>query len=143
MVLPQFMVLMREAVLSRSPLCSEDVVNRLTEMKRGSAGGGGNIVLKLNYATSAFGSVMVQILTKNSKNSKAVEVLQSKTMYGDDLHEIVVWDNPDGASRSLDDLILQQKGSGYALLLKFNLEDADVFAWAFAIVTSEKTRGTL
>ena len=86
---------------------------------------------------------MVQILTKNSKNSKPVEVLQSKTMYGDDLHEIVVWDNPDGASRSLDDLILQQKGSGYALLLKFNLEDADVFAWAFDIVTSEKTRGTL
>ena len=131
------------SVVTKPVVFSEDVVNRLTEMKRGSAGGGGNIVLKLNYATSAFGSVMVQILTKNSKNSKAVEVLQSKTLYGDDLHEIVVWDNPDGASRSLDDLILQQKGSGYALLLKFNLEDADVFAWAFDIVTSEKTRGTL
>ena len=119
---------------------SEDVVNRLMEINRGSTGGVGKVVLELNYATSAFGSVMVQLLKTDGAGGKVVEVLQSKTMYGDDLNERVTWDNPHGASRSIDNLILQQKRSGYTIFLKFNLEDADVFAWKFDIVKTDSTR---
>ena len=51
---------------------SEDVVNRLAEINRGSAYGGGNVILKLNYATCIWlcNGSNINKITK----SKAVEV---------------------------------------------------------------------
>ena len=106
------------------------------------------LVLKINYATSAFGSIMIELLkseskaTNNDDNGKSssddvTKLLQSKTMYGDDLEEIVIWEKTKegsgGGGDDIKDIILNSKKSGHMLFLKFNLEDADVFAWKFDV----------
>ena len=107
--------------------------------KMASADDKSKLVLKINYATSAFGSIMIELLkseskaiTNNDDNGKSAsddvtKLLQSKTMYGDDLEEIVIWEKTKegsgggGGNDDIKDIILNSKKSGHMLFLKFNL----------------------
>ena len=92
--------------------------------------------MKLNFATSAFGIVRVDLLYKPVvTDESAAIVLSSRDMYGDSLEEEVVWQ----ASRPLDDsnlpnfhdtiLATNKNGDAGVFFFQFHLTDADVFAW--------------
>jgi hypothetical protein len=78
--------------------------------------------LLLNYATSAAGAVQVEIQDKHGHAIEGFTLNDMPPLYGDDLEETVVW------KHSSDVRVLE----GQTILLRFVLQDADVFAFRFA-----------
>lgn len=78
--------------------------------------------LMINYATSAAGSVQVEVQDETGKALAGYELANAKIMYGDELEASVSWK----AGDSLSSL------AGTRIRLRFVLKDADVYAMRFA-----------
>lgn len=78
--------------------------------------------LVLNYATSAGGSVQVELQDENGKPLRGYELKDMKPMYGDELDAVVTWK----ANRDLSSF------AGKPVRLRFVLRDADLFAFRTA-----------
>ena len=105
-------------VVTSQIVFSDNIIKKMADKSK--------LVLKINYATSAFGSIMIELLkseskaTNNDDNGKSssddvTKLLQSKTMYGDDLEEIVIWEKTKegsgggGGNDDIKDIILNSK----------------------------------
>jgi len=106
----------------------------ITDMRTGKVSR--KLTMKLNFATSAFGTVRIELLYKRVVTDESASiVLSSRDMYGDSLEEKVVWQ----ASHYLDDtnlpnlhdtvLATSKNGDAGVFFFRFHLSDADVFAW--------------
>ena len=77
--------------------------------------------LALNYATSAAGSVQVELQDEAGQPLPGYRLADSTPMFGDELDEAVRW-------QSTDDVSLL---AGKCVRLRFVLKDADLFALRF------------
>lgn len=78
--------------------------------------------LKLNYATSAAGSVRVEILDESGKPIPGFTLKESKTLYGDEISEVYSWKSGNDVS------IL----AGKPIKLRFVLKDCDLYSYRFS-----------
>ena len=76
--------------------------------------------LMLNYATSAVGSVQVEVQDETGKPLPGFAAADCETLFGDELNRRVQWKGGDLA-----------KHSGNAVRLRFVMNDADVYAMRF------------
>lgn len=84
--------------------------------------------LTMNFATSAQGSVRVEVLDINGQPIPGLELFNSPMMRGDHLERVVVWRDPRGGRERTSDL---SHLSGRPIRLRFVLEDADLFSFQF------------
>ncbi|MBT4498006.1 MAG: hypothetical protein HOC74_09815, partial [Gemmatimonadetes bacterium] len=77
--------------------------------------------LELNYATSAVGFVKVEIQDESGSPIPGFSLEESAETYGDEIEGTINW----GGSESLDSL------AGKPLRLRFELKDADLYAFRF------------
>jgi hypothetical protein len=111
---------MRRLVLAR---------HRLASMSAGAAGGEFTTRpitfqgerLALNYATSAAGSVQVEVQDESGKPLPGFALADMAPLYGDELEALATWK----AGADLTSL------AGKPVRLRFVLRDADVFALRF------------
>lgn len=104
--------------------------HRIASMSAGAGGGEfttrpitfAGTRLMINYATSAAGSVQVEVQDETGKALAGYELANAELMYGDELEAPVRWK----AGESLSSL------AGTRVRLRFVLKDADVFAMRFA-----------
>lgn len=78
--------------------------------------------LTLNFATSAAGTVRVELQDGNGKPVEGYALNDCEELFGDTLERTVVWNGSTDAS----------KLAGQPIRLRFVLNDADVFAYRFA-----------
>jgi hypothetical protein len=77
----------------------------------------GSTALRINYATSALGSIRVEVLSPDGKTIVGFAAADCAQIYGDELARAVTW----------------RKGSALpsgAFRLRFKLRDADLYAIA-------------
>jgi hypothetical protein len=72
----------------------------------------------LNYATSAAGSVRVEVQDENGKALPGFSLGDMEPLYGDELDKVVGWKGGEDLSRLI----------GKPVRFHFELRDADVFA---------------
>ena len=85
--------------------------------------------LSLNYATSAGGSIRVEVQDTNGYPIPGFELERCVPIWGDEIGEAVVWERPKETwtdALSLDGL---REGS---IRLRFVMKDADLFSLRFA-----------
>jgi hypothetical protein len=78
--------------------------------------------LMLNYATSAAGSVQVELQDEAGRPLPGLALADAVPLFGDELDEVVQWKSSDNVSSQV----------GRLVRLRFVLKDADVFAMRFA-----------
>jgi hypothetical protein len=77
--------------------------------------------LVINYATSAGGSIRVEIQDKPGKPLQGFALADCPEIYGDEIEEIVSWENTSNVSRL----------AGKAIRLRFVMKDADLYSIRF------------
>ncbi len=84
--------------------------------------------LVLNYATSAAGSIRVEVLDLNGQPIPGFELSQCEPIWGDDIEREVVWERPEEAWTDA----LRLKGiREQAVRLRFVLKEADLYSLRF------------
>ena len=81
---------------------------------------GGKLVL--NYATSASGSVRVELQDASGKPLEGFELANSRELYGDEIAETYSWKSAKTSSTL----------AGKPVQLRFVLKDADLYSYRFA-----------
>ncbi len=82
----------------------------------------------INFATSAQGSVQVEILDVNGQPIPGLDLVNSPLIRGDHLERVVRWRDPEGGRERTSDL---SHLSGRPIRIRFVLKDADLFSFRF------------
>ena len=77
--------------------------------------------LRINYSTSATGSVRVEILNAFGRPAAGHTLAESAEIFGDELDRVVAWSGSDNVSRL----------AGEPIRLRFVMRDADLFSFRF------------
>jgi hypothetical protein len=89
----------------------------------------GGDTLLLNYATSAAGTIAVEIQNESGKPLPGYAVADMKPLYGDELDAVISWKS----KKNVADL------AGKAVRIRFVMQDADLFSFRTA-TTDKKLR---
>ena len=77
--------------------------------------------LTVNYSTSAFGNVQVEIQDENGRAIEGYRLEQFPVLYGDEIDRVVSWEGRPDVSRL----------AGKPVRLRFILKDADLYSIRF------------
>lgn len=83
--------------------------------------------LVINYATSAAGSIRVELQDSDGRTIEGLSIADSVELYGDDVEEIVSWKGDWNLSRFM----------GKPIRLRFMINDADLYSFRFRNVDAE------
>ncbi|QEG33417.1 hypothetical protein Pr1d_06800 [Bythopirellula goksoeyrii] len=78
--------------------------------------------LILNFATSAAGSIQVEVLNSEGQPVEGLSLADCPEHYGDDIERVVTWDSGSDLSRV----------AGLAVRLRFAMKDADLYSLRFS-----------
>lgn len=108
-----------------------EVVTKPFTFQGGETNEGYRVGLFLNYATSAAGSIQVEIQDQDGNPIPGFSLLESPLIYGDKIDQEVIWPRP----QTRTDRNLLDSLSGKPIRLRFVLKDADLFAYQFRTIS--------
>ena len=82
----------------------------------------------INFATSAQGSIQIEILDERGQPIPGLELVYSPLIRGDHLERTVTWRDPEGGKERTSDL---SHLAGRPIRLRFVLKDADLYSFRF------------
>lgn len=83
--------------------------------------------LSLNFSTSAYGSIRVEIQDINGKPIKGFSLEDCQAIFGDSIERPVIWNNKSGGDNSDVSSL-----TGKTIRLRFEINDGDLYSFRFA-----------